>query len=316
MRSTLSIWALVALVAMGLAGCGLGDEIAAGPAASPTTVNQLDERVGQASKPVLVSFNATWHPTYETMTQQIDRLAGEFAGEIDFVLIDVDQTPELVGHFAIEEYPTQILFVDGQESGRWGADTPEAVLQDALAWAAQLGGGGPALAQRTGIVTFKGEPLTLVGPRLAVGDRAPSVVLVASDLTAMPLVVGGGTVQIISVVPSLDTRVCSAQTQRFNTEAAELGDKVAVFTISMDLPFAQGRWVDQNNVANLQALSDHREAEFGQAYGVLIKELRLLARSVFVVDRDGVIRYIEIVPEMTNEPNYDAALAIAAKLAE
>jgi thiol peroxidase len=284
---------------------------------SPRTVDQLDERVDDASEPVLVSFNATWHPTYEAMTQQTQRLAEQFAGEIEFVSIDVDQAPELVDRFAIVEYPTLILFVDGQESGRWLGDTPEVVIADALNQATTPEEAPAALAERTGVVTFGGVPQTLIGPELAFGDQAPEVVLLASDLTPVPLLAAAeGKVMVISVVPSLDTGVCAAQTLRFNAEAAELGDGVAVFTISMDLPFAQGRWTYSKTVTNLQTLSDHRDAAFGEAYGVLIKENRLLARSVFVIDRDGIIRYVEIVPEMINEPNYETALTVAAQLAE
>ena len=115
-------------------------------------------------------------------------------------------------------------------------------------------------------------------------------------------------------MPSLDTSVCDLETRRFNVEAGNLGDEVAVLTISMDLPFAQKRWCGAADVKNVQTLSDHRDAAFGKAYGVLIKDLRLLARAVFVVDKQGVVRYVELVKEVASEPNYEAALTAAKKL--
>ena len=164
------------------------------------------------------------------------------------------------------------------------------------------------MAERKDVVKFKGNPLTLVGNELKVGDRAPDAEVLANDLSPVKLSGFGGKVCVICTVPSLDTPVCDIQTRKFNEQAASLGNDVVVLTISMDLPFAQQRWCGAANVANIQTLSDHRNAEFGTEYGVLIKELRLLARTVFVVDKEGIIRYIEIVDEVTNEPDYEAAL--------
>ena len=157
-------------------------------------------------------------------------------------------------------------------------------------------------------VTMKGKPLTLLGRELKVGDSAPDFEVVANDMSAVKLSSYQGKVCIITSVPSLDTSVCDIETRRFNEEAGKLGGDVAVLTISMDLPFAQKRWCGTADVKNVQTLSDHREASFGKAYGVLIKELRLLARAVFVIDKNGTIRYMQIVDELTNEPNYEAAL--------
>jgi thiol peroxidase len=164
------------------------------------------------------------------------------------------------------------------------------------------------MKERTDLVTMKGQPLTLLGGELKVGERAPNFRVVANDLSQVQFPSFLGKVCIISSVPSLDTSVCDTMTRRFNQEAASLGPDVAVLAISMDLPFAQKHWCGATGVKNLQTLSDHREASFGKAYGVLIKELRLLARAVFVVDKQGVIRYTEIVKELRNEPNYEAAL--------
>ena len=168
--------------------------------------------------------------------------------------------------------------------------------------------------ERQGGVTFKGNPMTVIGPQLKVGQRAPEFTVLAQDLSPVTLASSRGKVRLISVVPSLDTPVCDAQTKRFNEEAATLPAKVEVLTISMDLPFAQKRWCGTANVDRLTTLSDHREASFGTAYGTLIKDLRLLARSIFVVDADDTLQYVEYVPEVTSHPQYDAALAAVRKL--
>lgn len=162
-------------------------------------------------------------------------------------------------------------------------------------------------------VTMKGQPLTLAGPELKVGDKAPDFRVLDRELNEVGLEDCGGKVRLISVTPSLDTPICDMQARRFNEEAAKLGD-VSVFNISMDLPFAIDRFCTAAGIDKVQALSDHRDASFGQAYGVLIKELRLLARSVFIIDRDDTIRYIEVVPEVTDHPDYEKALDAARKL--
>lgn len=165
------------------------------------------------------------------------------------------------------------------------------------------------MTERKDVIKFKGNPLILVGNELKVGDTAPEAEVLANDLSPVKLSGFRGKVCVICTVPSLDTPVCDIQTRKFNEQAASLGDDVVVLTISMDLPFAQQRWCGAANVENVQTLSDHHKAEFGTKFGVLIKELRLLARTVFVVDKKGIIRYIEIVDEVTNEPDYEAALS-------
>lgn len=170
------------------------------------------------------------------------------------------------------------------------------------------------MKERPGVVTMKGNPLTLVGGEVKVGDAAPDFAALASDLSPVSLSSFRGKVSVILSVPSLDTPVCDIETRRFNEEASRLGSDVAVLTISMDLPFAQKRWCGAAGVERVQTLSDHRDASFGTSYGVLIKELRLLARAVFVVDREGTVRYTELVKEVTNEPSYDAALDAVRRL--
>lgn len=164
-------------------------------------------------------------------------------------------------------------------------------------------------------IKFHGNPLTLVGRQLKCGDRAPDFEVLANDLSSVKLSNFRGRVCVISVVPSLDTPVCDIQTRRFNEEAAALGGDVVILTISMDLPFAQKRWCGAAGIKNVQTLSDHRNAAFGKAFGVLIEELRLLARAVFVVDADGIIRYKQVVEELTNEPDYEAAMKAVAEVA-
>jgi thiol peroxidase len=164
------------------------------------------------------------------------------------------------------------------------------------------------MKERKGLITMKGSPLTLVGNEVKVGEPAPDFEVIANDMSSVKLSSFKGKVCIICSVPSLDTSVCDMETRRFNEEAGRLGSNVVVLTISMDLPFAQKRWCGAAGIKNVQTFSDHRDASFGKAYGVLIKELRLLARAVFVLDRDGVIRYMQIVNELASEPNYEAAL--------
>ena len=160
-------------------------------------------------------------------------------------------------------------------------------------------------------VTFQGNPLTLTGDQPAVGQAAPDFEVMGNDLSGVKLSSFKGKVCVICTVPSLDTPVCDTEVRKFKEQAMSLGDDVAVLVISMDLPFAQSRWCGAAGVKNVQTLSDHNKAQFGNAYGVLIKELRLLARTVFVVDKEGVIRYIEVVEELTNEPDYESALKAA-----
>jgi thiol peroxidase len=170
------------------------------------------------------------------------------------------------------------------------------------------------MKERPAAVNFRGNPLTLVGEELKVGDTAPDFVALSNDLVPTPFSSYRGNVCIISSVPSLDTPICDIMTRRFNEEAARLGPEVKILTISMDLPFAQKRWCGAAGVTAVETLSDHRDASFGTAYGVLIKELRLLARAVFVVDRGGKLQHVQLVKETGTEPNYEAVLQCVKKL--
>lgn len=168
--------------------------------------------------------------------------------------------------------------------------------------------------ERKGMVTLFGNPLTLTGNALKVGDKAPDFTALDKDLKEVKLSDFSGKVKIISVTPSLDTPVCDLQARHFNEEAQALAGSVAVLNLSMDLPFAIARFCGAAGIDAVTTLSDHREAAFGTGYGVLIKELRLLARAIFVLDTSDTIRYVEIVPEISNQPDYDKALAEANKL--
>jgi len=170
------------------------------------------------------------------------------------------------------------------------------------------------MAERTGLITMKGNPLTLLGNPVKEGDKAPATTLVSNDLSEVKLSSFTGKVLVLSSVPSLDTPVCDTETRRFSQEAGRLGDKVTVVTVSTDLPFAQKRWCGAAGVKNVLTLSDHRDAAFGQDYGMLIKGLRLLARCIFVVDKGGVVRYVQLVKEVADEPDYDSVLAAVKKL--
>jgi len=169
--------------------------------------------------------------------------------------------------------------------------------------------------ERPGAVKFKGNPITLIGPEIKVGDKAPDFTLTANDLSKVGLSNSSGKVRLISVVPSLDTPVCDAQTRRFNEEAATLGDNVTVLTVSVDLPFAQKRWCGTAGINRVQTLSDYYDHSFGIAYGTLIKELHLDTRAIFVIDANDVVRYVEYVPEVTSHPDYEAALEAARRAA-
>lgn len=159
-------------------------------------------------------------------------------------------------------------------------------------------------------ITFKGNPVTLLGNEVKVGDKAPEFKVLANDLSEVTLADSKGQVRLISVVPSIDTGVCDAQTRRFNEEASKL-DNVKILTVSADLPFAQKRWCAAAGIENVQTVSDHRDLSFGEAFGVAIQELRLLARAVFVVDSNDTVTYAEYVSEATDHPNYEAAVEAA-----
>lgn len=158
-----------------------------------------------------------------------------------------------------------------------------------------------------GKITFQGNPMTLLGTEVAVGQKAPEFTVLGGDLSPVKLSDYDGKVRVITFYPSVDTGVCQLQNKRFNAEADKLND-VVILSVSCDLPFAQGRFCATEGLKSVVAVSDHKDTDFGLKYGVLIKELRLLTRGTVIVDKEGVIRYFEVCPEVTNEPNYEATL--------
>lgn len=171
------------------------------------------------------------------------------------------------------------------------------------------------MRERKNIIKMKGNPLTLVGHEVKVGDDAPDFTVLGENLDPVTLSSFKGKTVVIVSVPSIDTPVCDLETRRFNQEAAKLGDKVTILGVSMDLPFAQKRWCGAAGVEKVKMLSDYRDASFGNNFGVLIKELRLLARTVFIIDPKGKVAYIQYVEETTTEPNYNEVLTALKKMA-
>lgn len=170
------------------------------------------------------------------------------------------------------------------------------------------------LQERTGVATVGGNPVTLLGPEIKVGDQAPDFKVNKDLMTEVSLSDFAGKVKLISVVPSVDTGTCDAQTRRFNVEADKLGDDVVILTISVDLPFAQSRFCGAAGIDKVITLSDYKNRAFGQAYGVLIKEIQLDQRAVFILDANNTVRYVEYLTEMKEHPNYDAALQALKEL--
>jgi thioredoxin-dependent peroxiredoxin len=169
--------------------------------------------------------------------------------------------------------------------------------------------------ERAGATTMRGNPLTLLGREVKPGEKAPDFDVVNDSLKPVNLAATSGTVRIFSVIPSLDTPVCDAQTRRFNEEAAQLPG-VDIYTVSMDLPFAQKRWCGAYGVDKVKMLSDHKSGSFGEQYGTLIKELRIESRAIFVLDKDNTVKHVEYVKEVADHPNYEAALSAAKSLAK
>ena len=170
------------------------------------------------------------------------------------------------------------------------------------------------MEKRTGVVTFAGNPIALLGKEVKVGDKAPAFTLLDNGLGEKTLADYAGKVKVISVVPSLDTGVCDAQTRWFNQNVSKLGENVVVLTVSVDLPFAQKRWCGAAGIDQVETLSDHRDLSVGENYGFILEGLRLLSRGIVVIDKDDVIRYVEYVPEVTSAVNFDAAEAATKAL--
>lgn len=170
------------------------------------------------------------------------------------------------------------------------------------------------MEKRTGVVTFAGNPIALLGKEVKVGDKAPAFTLLDNALGEKTLADYAGKVKVISVVPSLDTGVCDAQTRWFNQNVSKLGENVVVLTVSVDLPFAQKRWCGAAGIDQVETLSDHRDLSFGENYGFILEGLRLLSRGIVVIDKDDVVRYVEYVPEVTSAVNFEAAEAATKAL--
>ena len=170
------------------------------------------------------------------------------------------------------------------------------------------------MEKRTGVVTFAGNPIALLGKEVKVGDKAPAFTLLDNGLGEKTLADYAGKVKVISVVPSLDTGVCDAQTRWFNQNVSKLGENVVVLTVSVDLPFAQKRWCGAAGIDQVETLSDHRDLSFGENYGFVLEGLRLLSRGIVVIDKDDVVRYVEYVPEVTSAVNFEAAEAATKAL--
>ncbi len=274
-----------------------------------SSVDDFRRLVLNADRPVLVDFYSPDCGPCRRLAPEIDNLARRYSQRLDVYKVDVSKAGKLARMYDVIKIPTVMLFSAGRRPRRWVGIMSTQVYNDAIQEALdRRKKENTEMNERIGIITFKGEPLTLLGAQVNEGDTAPDATVLDNDLNEVSISEYRGKVCLIASVPSLDTSVCSTETRRFNEEAAALGDDVAVLTISMDLPFAQKRWCGAAGIENVRTLSDHRDAEFGTNWGVLIKELRLLARMVFVVDAEGVVKYIQTVREMTDEPDYDEAL--------
>lgn len=298
--------------------------------ATATTEQEFQTQVLQADKPVLVDFYATWCMPCKVLAPTIDAIAKDYEGKAHVVKIDIDKAKGLAAAQGVRAVPTVMLYHQGKKINTWVGAQKADVYRQALdkelasapaaartedAAAPPTKGNEPmaiaAATQRT--VNFKGNPLTLLGKSVQVGQEAPDFTVLTNDLKPASLADYKGKVIILATVPSLDTKVCDVETRRFNQEAASLNKDIVVLTVSMDLPFAQARWCGAAGIDRVVTLSDHREGSLGTSYGVLIKELRLLSRAVFVIGRDGKIVHIQMLDEITNEPNYQAALDAAKK---
>ena len=279
------------------------------------TAAQFKRQVVYSKGTTLVRFYSPENCTCKKRSPTFGRLAKDYRGEYWFAQVNTKRLPELSQQYAIQRIPSVLLFVNGQEVSRLVGKRTESEYETLLELAETTRGRRESeMNERSGLVTFKGAPLTLLGEEVGVGDDAHDFTAVAPDMSEVRLSDLRGKVVLIAAVPSLDTPVCNIEAKRFNDEAAKLGEDVKVLVISMDLPFAQKRWCGAGAIESIQTLSDHRGANFGTSYGVLIKELQLLARSVWVVDGSGKIRYVELVGEVTQEPDYEAALSAAREL--
>jgi thiol peroxidase len=299
----------------------LGCEAPAPPRAAEgvaeiASTEEFTAKVLRAPRPVVVDFYADWCGPCRRLAPTMEALAEHYAGRIDFVRVNVDKHADLARRYGVQAIPLVVLIRGGNEVHRWEGAQPAEEFRKVLETIPPEAEKETPMTQPTTSVTMKGKPVTLVGRPVAVGDAAPDFVAVDTNLKDVSLSDYRGKVVLLLSVPSLDTSVCSRETHRFNEAAASLGKDVAILVISMDLPFAQKRWCGAEGVSAVRTLSDHCQAAFGQAYGVLIADLRLLARAVFVVGRDGKVVYKQLVGEVSSEPDYAAALGAVEQAAK
>ena len=317
---------LLGAIAGGLIGSGCQRRAPSAMVREITDTDQFNKQVLAAQGPVMVDFYATWCRPCHLLEPVLDSVADQYKGRVEFVRLDAEKFADLSRLYKIEGYPTVLMFRNGQVVKQWLGlqERPQYVAgiaaeleRPATAPTTQAqtqSEGGQTMArhdQTAGSVTMKGKKLDLTGQSLSVGNAAPDFTAVANDMSDFHLSDLAGEVVLVASVPSLDTSVCATETRHFNEEAAKLGGGITVLTVSMDLPFAQKRWCGAEGISAVKTVSDYRDADFGHKYGLLIEPLRLLARAVLVVDRGGTIRYIQVVDEVANEPDYAAALAAA-----
>jgi thiol peroxidase len=287
---------------------------------------QLRNAVREADRPTLVYIYSPSCSICAEIAPRLTRAREQFGDRLNYVKINASLFPDFARSLNIPGTPTVILYrPDGEEIGRFSGAKEYDDIRSLIERGPHRPAGSDTAPtpqpEETSMtddrtVTMKGQTQSLVGRTPQPGEKAPDATLVANDLSTVELkdYIREGRILVISAVPSLDTPVCDTQTRRFNEEAARLRKDVDILTVSMDLPFAQKRWCAAADVEHVRTLSDYREAEFGRAYGVLIEEQRLLARSVFIVDGEGVIRYVQIVPEISRQPDYDDVLRAIAEL--
>ena len=310
-----------------IAGCstGLGkmDQIT-----TLETERQCDVYTVNSPRPACVTFYDDSSESKQ-MAPVIGRLAEEYRNLVNFLKVDMAKAGVLGQRFKVRSAPTVVMFSGGREYKRYVGPRDASEYRGTLDYLIsnpQVVALPPTMPttepkkevrmnEQVNSVTMKGKPLALAGKQPKIGSPAPEFTVVANDMSAVsPLSSLKGKVVVLAAVPSLDTSVCDTETRRFNEEAAKLGNDVAILTLSMDLPFAQKRWCGTAGIEKVQTLSDYRHAAFGEAYGVLIKDLRLLARAVFVIDKAGKVRYVEVVPEVGQQPDYEAILKAVAEL--
>ncbi len=311
-----------ALLGLGIAFLTRSQVVSSGGAEALAALPSIESEeafrseVLESEQPVLLEFYTPTCIYCRQLAPTLAALGQQYAGRLKVVKVNANQLPDLSRRHQVSGVPAVFLYHQGKPIGRWVGVQEAGVYRTAVE--AIMPQGGPEAAatanpEETAMpkqgVTMKGNPVTLTGNDVNVGDAAPDVKLVKADLSEVKISDFRGKPLLISAVPSLDTSVCAKETKHFNDIASELHDEAVILTVSTDLPFAQERWCGANGVENVVVASDHRGCEFGQKYGVQMQDFRLLARAVFVVDPQGKVVYKQIVEETSHEPDYDAAVA-------